>query len=260
MFVPMSPLENTVKKTFFIFVFALSFTAQVKAENCMMPAHLSKSINELLGIMKDPCQEKLGSDLVSKKLNDEYCGCLLNKKNDIISDLNSSDLAQNPDLISQAKKSADKRKKRLDRLFRYLNYEVSLQEQKYGLVEKNNQVGCTANEMAETVNKSICTDPTTCLSKVETGSDDTTSTTLRAPASTISANYSFTLSNANASSFMIHKNETRPRAQKKQLEDAIKFMDASDLNSFLKDYSSRGYNSEDLSRIKIILEKNVSVL
>lgn len=143
-----------MKKTFFIFLLAsLSFSAS--AESCWEPFKLNKVFGDLMTGMDDPCQKKLGTDSVSK-LNDDYCGCLTQSKGVLLNLLKDSKPASNPRVQDRAKKAADKRKNQLDNIYRYLNFEVSLQEQKYGLTENNKQVGCTSKVMANTYKKALC--------------------------------------------------------------------------------------------------------
>lgn len=153
-----------MKKTFFIFALILSFTAEVKADACWNdPMGFS---GFLLNLMKDPCMVKLGPDFMTKAVSDEYCGCIDKNKDGILGLIKANKKNNEPMLAKKRDKKTLERKKQLDLLYRYLNFEVGLQENRFQLTEEKKQVGCTPTAMAETFNKALCT-PETCPTGTE---------------------------------------------------------------------------------------------
>lgn len=116
--------------------------------NCFDPFGMSSFF---LDILKDPCEDKKSSDSSKSQVNESYCQCLNTTTKGVVGILRQNRLSKNAEIEKEIEEEAKKRKDKLDHLYRFMNYEVGFQEQKYGLVEKDKQIGCTPKKMAKTV-------------------------------------------------------------------------------------------------------------
>ena len=132
--------------------------------NCFSPIGMTSFF---LDIFKDPCEDKLSSTEVSTSgINKDYCKCLNQKTTGMLKVIRENFKENSAETQSQTEKATKAKKDKLDHLYRFINYEVGFQEQKFGLVDKDQQIGCTPKKMAETVTTSLCTS-TSCQADTE---------------------------------------------------------------------------------------------
>lgn len=230
-----------MKKTFFIFLLAsLSFSVQASPMVCWDPMSFLSMINDLV---KDPCKDKLGDNLVSSKINDEYCGCLVQNKGGIFNLIKDSKVAD-PLVAQKIEDAAVQRKERLDRLYRYLNFEVAAQEQKYELTDMEKQVGCTSKSMASTFQKALCNEGS-CKLPDSTGTSN--SDLLNFP-----VKYSFTLSPKAGGSQK--SKSARDGIVKQNLDNAVQFakLKPEEMKKVFSSLETDKYNKSEQQEIEII--------